>query len=91
MVGSANSWGSLLGTGHLNLYFPERKVAVFVGTWNMNEVGEVDQQLEDFLLPISLENVPDIYAIGTQENVLPKSVQSRALFSDDVVLLEFCT
>ncbi|CAL1534383.1 unnamed protein product [Lymnaea stagnalis] len=53
-------------------YFPERKVNVFVGTWNMNELKEVSTPLEDFLLPEKCDFVQDIYAIGTQENVTNK-------------------
>lgn len=72
LVGCANSWGSLLGAGQLDLHFPERQLSVLVGTWNTNEIGNLASTLDDFLLPTCLKQIPDVYAVGTQENVLSK-------------------
>ncbi|BFZ20593.1 hypothetical protein BsWGS_23632 [Bradybaena similaris] len=59
---------STLGTYEVDRYFPERKVNVFVGTWNMNELKDVTSSIDDFILPERCGYVQDIYAIGTQEN-----------------------
>jgi len=45
---------------------------LFVGTWNMNELKSVGSRIADFLLPASLTELPDCYAIGTQENTMSK-------------------
>ncbi|KAL3244526.1 hypothetical protein MRX96_002285 [Rhipicephalus microplus] len=36
LVGNISGKGSLLGEEELNRYFSDRKVNVFVATWNMN-------------------------------------------------------
>ncbi|XP_005088851.1 phosphatidylinositol polyphosphate 5-phosphatase type IV [Aplysia californica] len=63
---------SLLSAEELDRYFPERKVHVLVGTWNMNELKDVVSSLDDFILPEKCDYVQDIYAIGTQENAMNK-------------------
>ncbi|KAH9495537.1 inositol polyphosphate 5-phosphatase [Bulinus truncatus] len=65
-IGSRSN--SYLGAEELSRYFPDRKVNVFIGTWNMNELKEVKAPLEDFILPEKCDYVQDIYAIGSQEN-----------------------
>ncbi|KAB0796202.1 hypothetical protein PPYR_10263 [Photinus pyralis] len=57
----------LLGTVELERNFPTRDVTIFVGTWNMNGRGP-PSELNDFVLPVGLENVPDVLAFGTQES-----------------------
>uniref|UniRef100_A0A2C9M3J9 Inositol polyphosphate-related phosphatase domain-containing protein n=1 Tax=Biomphalaria glabrata TaxID=6526 RepID=A0A2C9M3J9_BIOGL len=69
-IGSCS--GSYLGVEELTRYFPNKKVKVFVGTWNMNELKDVNAPLQDFILPEKCEYVQDIYAIGTQENDMNK-------------------
>lgn len=49
MVGNVSGKGSLLGEEELNRYFPDRKVNVFVATWNMN--GLVSSY-SSFLFPL---------------------------------------
>lgn len=66
LVGNVSGKGSLLGEEELNRYFPDRKVNVFVATWNMNGLAS-PASLDDLLLPKTIEYVPDIYAIGVQE------------------------
>ncbi|XP_054919419.1 uncharacterized protein INPP5E isoform X3 [Dermacentor andersoni] len=66
LVGNVSGKGSLLGEEELNRYFPDRKVNVFVATWNMNGLAS-PASLDDLLLPKTIEYVPDIYAIGAQE------------------------
>ncbi|XP_076339818.1 uncharacterized protein LOC143240743 isoform X2 [Tachypleus tridentatus] len=68
VVGTVGSQGSLLGPSELLRYFPDQKVSVFVGTWNMN--GQLPpKNLDDFLLPLGVNHLSDIYAIGVQEGV----------------------
>ncbi|XP_022247210.1 72 kDa inositol polyphosphate 5-phosphatase-like [Limulus polyphemus] len=68
VVGTVGSQGSLLGPSELLRYFPDQKVSVFVGTWNMN--GQLPpKNLDDFLLPLGVNHLPDIYAVGVQEGV----------------------
>ncbi|XP_059152156.1 phosphatidylinositol polyphosphate 5-phosphatase type IV-like [Physella acuta] len=68
-VGTGSS--TLLVCDEFDRYFPDRKVSVFVGTWNMNELKDVET-IEDFILPKKCDYVQDIYAIGTQENAMNK-------------------
>ncbi|XP_068236175.1 inositol polyphosphate 5-phosphatase E isoform X2 [Palaemon carinicauda] len=60
-------YGSLLGGKELDRYFPSRTLTLFIATWNMNG-KEPPVNLEEFLLPEAMENVPDIFVIGTQES-----------------------
>ncbi|XP_049273283.1 phosphatidylinositol polyphosphate 5-phosphatase type IV isoform X2 [Rhipicephalus sanguineus] len=71
LVGNVSGKGSLLGEEELNRYFPDRKVNVFVATWNMNGLAS-PASLDDLLLPKTIEYVPDIYAIGVQEAMSDK-------------------
>merc|ERR1719186_79144 len=53
LVGSVGPT-SLLGTQELERHFPDRKLRLFIGTWNMN--GCVPpRRLADFLLPANLD------------------------------------
>ncbi|XP_065082808.1 inositol polyphosphate 5-phosphatase E [Ochlerotatus camptorhynchus] len=58
---------SLLGASELDKVLPTREITIFVGTWNMNGQSP-PKQMNDFVLPTSLENVPDIIVFGTQES-----------------------
>ncbi|GIY82478.1 inositol polyphosphate 5-phosphatase E [Caerostris darwini] len=71
VFGSKGLTGSLLGNEELSRYFPDNKVTIFVGTWNMNS-HDPPSNIDDFLLPLDINTLPDIYAIGVQE-----SMQSR--------------
>ena len=68
-MGSINSSGSMLGTNELERFFPDRKMHIFVGTWNMGDMKLVPDCLDDFILPESCDFVQDIYVIGSQESV----------------------
>lgn len=57
---------SLLGAAELEKTFPHRAATIFVGSWNMNGQN-IPKQMNDFLLPNSLEHVPDLVVVGTQE------------------------
>lgn len=58
---------SLLGKLQLDRIIPKKEVRIFVGSWNMN--GQMPpKQLNDFLLPMGVEYVPEIVTIGTQES-----------------------
>ncbi|KAK3087489.1 hypothetical protein FSP39_006595 [Pinctada imbricata] len=63
---------SIIGASELDKYFPDRRVTVWAGTWNVVEIKECKESLTDFLLPESNEFLQDIYAIGTQENNIPR-------------------
>lgn len=41
---------------------------LFFGTWNIAEQKSMPRGLEDFLLPTSLETLPDMIVITMQEN-----------------------
>uniref|UniRef100_A0A6P7FV60 phosphoinositide 5-phosphatase n=1 Tax=Diabrotica virgifera virgifera TaxID=50390 RepID=A0A6P7FV60_DIAVI len=58
---------SLLGPSELDRVCPNREITIFVGTWNMNGHSP-PQELNDFVLPVSMEHVPDILSFGTQES-----------------------
>lgn len=57
---------TLLGPSELERVLPHKEVTIFVGTWNMNGQSP-PKQMNDFVLPATMENVPDIVAVGTQE------------------------
>lgn len=71
IVGSVRAFGSLLGIEELSRYFPDNKVKIFIGTWNMNSQNS-PKDINDFLLPEKIDFVPDIYAIGVQEGMQDK-------------------
>ncbi|XP_018576609.1 inositol polyphosphate 5-phosphatase E isoform X2 [Anoplophora glabripennis] len=58
---------SLLGAVELDRVCPNREVTIFVGTWNMNGHSP-PKELNDFVLPVGVEHVPDILSFGTQES-----------------------
>lgn len=68
----------MLGQEELERYFPERKMRMFVGTWNMCEMKNIPASLDDFVLPESSEFVQDLYVIGSQESVGNRLVSSAA-------------
>ncbi|PFX15188.1 uncharacterized protein LOC111343866 [Stylophora pistillata] len=49
-------------------YLPDRKIGIFVATWNMHEEKEVPFYLDDFLIPDSTDFLQDLYVIGLQES-----------------------
>ncbi|VEN40077.1 unnamed protein product [Callosobruchus maculatus] len=58
---------SLLGANELDRICPNRELTIFVGTWNMNGHSP-PKELNDFVLPVSMQHVPDILSFGTQES-----------------------
>ncbi|GFR28538.1 inositol polyphosphate 5-phosphatase E [Trichonephila clavata] len=71
VFGSKGTSGSLLGNEELHRFFPDNQITIFVGTWNMNS-HDPPANIDDFLLPLDINTLPDIYVIGIQE-----SMQSR--------------
>ncbi|XP_053551542.1 phosphatidylinositol polyphosphate 5-phosphatase type IV isoform X2 [Bombina bombina] len=67
MEGSLLASGALLGADELDRYFPERKVGIFIATWNMQGKKELPENLDDFLLPPDDDFAQDMYVIGVQE------------------------
>ncbi|XP_004525259.1 72 kDa inositol polyphosphate 5-phosphatase [Ceratitis capitata] len=58
---------ALLGPAELDRVLPNKEITIFVGTWNMNGQNP-PKQMNDFVLPLTVEHVPDIVAMGTQES-----------------------
>ncbi|CAB4008270.1 72 kDa inositol polyphosphate 5-phosphatase-like, partial [Paramuricea clavata] len=52
----------------LEKYLPERKLMVFVGTWNMHGEKQLPVFVDDFLLPECCKFMQDLYVIGSQES-----------------------
>jgi len=69
LYGSMSGAGSVLGASELDRYFPERRMRLFVGTWNMCGMRDVPSSLNDFVLPETAEFVQDAYVIGSQESI----------------------
>jgi len=69
LYGSMSGTGSLLGANELDRCFPERRMRIFVGTWNMCGMRDVPSSLNDFLLPEMADFVQDAYVIGSQEAI----------------------
>ncbi|XP_063172507.1 LOW QUALITY PROTEIN: phosphatidylinositol polyphosphate 5-phosphatase type IV-like [Candoia aspera] len=67
LEGSLLASGALLGAEELNRYFPDRRIGIFVATWNMQGQKELPEMLDDFLLPSEPDYAQDVYVIGIQE------------------------
>ncbi|KAM9821994.1 phosphatidylinositol polyphosphate 5-phosphatase type IV isoform X1 [Syngnathus typhle] len=59
--------GALLGVEELQRYFPDRRLGVYVVTWNMQGEKGLPSNLDDLLLPTDSEYAQDFYIIGVQE------------------------
>ena len=68
--------GSVLGASELDRYFPERRMRIFVGTWNMCGMRDVPLSINDFLLPETADFVQDAYVVGSQEAIPNRSLTS---------------
>jgi phosphatidylinositol-bisphosphatase len=49
-------------------FFPEKKMRLFIGTWNMCELKQLPDSIDDFLLPETSDYIHDAYIIATQES-----------------------
>ncbi|KAG8447517.1 hypothetical protein GDO86_014862 [Hymenochirus boettgeri] len=67
LEGSLLGNGALLGAEELDRYFPERRLGIFIATWNMQGRKELPESLDDFLLPGDDDFAQDMYVIGVQE------------------------
>uniref|UniRef100_A0A3Q3A4J3 Inositol polyphosphate-5-phosphatase E n=1 Tax=Kryptolebias marmoratus TaxID=37003 RepID=A0A3Q3A4J3_KRYMA len=67
LEGSMLGSGALLGADELDRYFPDRRVGVYVVTWNMQGGKFHSANLNDLLLPTDSEFAQDFYIIGVQE------------------------
>ncbi|XP_063492826.1 phosphatidylinositol polyphosphate 5-phosphatase type IV isoform X3 [Symphalangus syndactylus] len=67
LEGSLLASGALLGADELARYFPDRNMALFVATWNMQGQKELPPSLNEFLLPAEADYAQDLYVIGVQE------------------------
>ena len=45
----------------------DRKARILIATWNMGGVKSLPENLDDLLLPETIQTMPDVYIIGTQE------------------------
>ncbi|XP_018519687.1 phosphatidylinositol polyphosphate 5-phosphatase type IV [Lates calcarifer] len=67
LEGSVLGSGALLGAEELDRYFPNRRVGVYIATWNMQGEKGLPANLDDLLLPTDSEFAQDFYIIGVQE------------------------
>ncbi|XP_005408547.1 PREDICTED: 72 kDa inositol polyphosphate 5-phosphatase [Chinchilla lanigera] len=67
LEGSLLASGALLGAEELAQYFPDRSMALFVATWNMQGQKELPPSLDELLLPAEADYTQDLYVIGVQE------------------------
>lgn len=67
LEGSMLGSGALLGAEELDRLFPDRRVGVYVVTWNMQGEKFLPASLNDLLLPTDSEFAQDFYVIGVQE------------------------
>ncbi|KAL1452736.1 hypothetical protein WDU94_006939 [Cyamophila willieti] len=58
---------ALLGASELDKALPNRDIHIYVGTWNMNG-QEPPKELSSLFQPESLDYLPDMVVIGTQES-----------------------
>uniref|UniRef100_A0A8C4GG31 Phosphatidylinositol polyphosphate 5-phosphatase type IV n=1 Tax=Dicentrarchus labrax TaxID=13489 RepID=A0A8C4GG31_DICLA len=67
LEGSLLGSGALLGAEELDRYFPDRRVGLYIATWNMQGEKGLPANLDDLLLPTDSEFAQDFYIIGVQE------------------------
>ncbi|XP_037634821.1 phosphatidylinositol polyphosphate 5-phosphatase type IV [Sebastes umbrosus] len=67
LEGSVLGSGALLGAEELDRHFPDRRVGIYVATWNMQGEKGLPPNLDDLLLPTDSEFAQDFYIIGVQE------------------------
>ncbi|XP_016383364.1 72 kDa inositol polyphosphate 5-phosphatase-like [Sinocyclocheilus rhinocerous] len=67
LEGSVLGNGALLGAEELDRYFPERRLGIYVATWNMQGEKGLPCNLDDLLLPTDTDFAQDVYVIGVQE------------------------
>uniref|UniRef100_A0A3B3Z990 Inositol polyphosphate-related phosphatase domain-containing protein n=1 Tax=Periophthalmus magnuspinnatus TaxID=409849 RepID=A0A3B3Z990_9GOBI len=67
LEGSVLGNGALLGAEELERYFPERRLGIYISTWNMQGEKGLPVNLDDLLLPTDSQFVQDLYVIGVQE------------------------
>lgn len=67
LEGSLLGNGALLGAEELDRYFPDRRVGIYIATWNMQGEKGLPKNLDDLLLPTDCELAQDLYIIGVQE------------------------
>ncbi|KAM8865241.1 phosphatidylinositol polyphosphate 5-phosphatase type IV isoform 1-T1 [Synchiropus picturatus] len=67
LEGSVLGSGALLGPDELDRYFPDRRLGVYIATWNMQGEKGLPTNLDDLLLPTDSEFAQDFYIVGVQE------------------------
>uniref|UniRef100_A0A673VB38 Phosphatidylinositol polyphosphate 5-phosphatase type IV n=1 Tax=Suricata suricatta TaxID=37032 RepID=A0A673VB38_SURSU len=67
LEGSLLASGALMGADELARYFPDRSLALFVATWNMQGQKELPPNLDELLLPAEADYAQDLYVVGVQE------------------------
>lgn len=67
LEGSLLASGALMGAEELARYFPDRTLALFVATWNMQGQKELPANLDELLLPAEADYAQDLYVVGVQE------------------------
>ncbi|KAM9082185.1 phosphatidylinositol polyphosphate 5-phosphatase type IV isoform 3-T3 [Megaptera novaeangliae] len=67
LEGSLLASGALMGADELARYFPDRNMALFVATWNMQGQKELPPNLDELLLPAEADFAQDLYVVGVQE------------------------
>lgn len=75
-------------------YLPDRKIGIFVATWNMHEEKEVPFYLDDFLIPDSTDFLQDLYVIGLQESTSQRKeweIRLQETLGPSHVLMHSCS
>ncbi|KAM9810690.1 phosphatidylinositol polyphosphate 5-phosphatase type IV [Neosynchiropus ocellatus] len=67
LEGSVLGSGALLGPDELDRFFPDRRLGVYIATWNMQGEKGLPTNLDDLLLPTDSEFAQDFYIVGVQE------------------------
>uniref|UniRef100_H2Z524 Inositol polyphosphate-related phosphatase domain-containing protein n=1 Tax=Ciona savignyi TaxID=51511 RepID=H2Z524_CIOSA len=66
LVGHMSKSKSTNGLEELNRYFPEQRIRLFIGSWNMQRC-DIPENIDEFLLPDHEDYLQDMYVIGVQE------------------------
>ena len=64
---SAINGKGLLSNDELDRNFMDRKARVLISSWNMGGVKKLPANLDDLVLPDTIQTLPDVYVIGVQE------------------------
>ena len=85
---SAINGKGLLSNDELDRNFLDRKARVLISSWNMGGVKKLPSNLDELVLPDTIQTLPDIYVIGAQEFELNQLVLLLLFFDLSILIVK---